>query len=36
MLTGMYTRGGHAVVRAADAYRTERFRRRVVYGLRRR
>lgn len=36
MLTGIYTRGGHAIVRAADTYRTERFRVRQVRGLRRR
>lgn len=36
MLTGMYTRGGHAIVRAADTYRTERIRTRLAQGIRRR
>lgn len=36
MLTGMYTRGGQALVRAADTYRTERVRARIARGLGRR
>lgn len=36
MLTGMYSRGGQAIVRAADTYRTERIRTRFTQGIRRR
>lgn len=36
MLTGMYTRGGHALVRAADTYRTERVRARIAARIGRR